>query len=84
MEEDTIHIKKEEAPSKIFNTSVRGWIALVLTVVLGATIFLIVASSFFGVSIESRVSDQLIALFSAGFGGAVTQYFNQKSREGQK
>ena len=71
-------------PSKIFNTSVRGWIALLLSLTLGGCMLTIVIAPYFNVQVNDRLSDQLLALFSAGFGGAVSQYFNQKSREGQK
>jgi hypothetical protein len=83
MEDQTTMIGKPDAQSRIFNTSVRGWIALCLAVALCLTVFLIVVAPYFSVTIPDRVSDQLIALFSAGFGAAVTQYFNQKSKEGQ-
>ena len=93
MDDETIHITKEAPPStsekelgssKIFNTSVRGWIALALTMVLGLSVLAVVAAPFFGANVESAISDQLLTLFTAGFGGAVMQYFNQRSKEGQK
>lgn len=83
MEEETAVFVKSEPQSKIFNTSVRGWIALLLAGSLSISLFMIVVAPFVDVSMPERISDQLIALFSAGFGSAVTQYFNQKSKEGQ-
>lgn len=82
MEDETIFTKKPQ--STIFSTSVRGWIALLLSAALSVSILLIVLASFIEVPIPDPVSSQLLALFSAGFGSAVTQYFNQISREGQK
>ena len=88
MDEETTIIRKsdtqEKPQSTLFNTSVRGWIALILSGTLSLTILLIVLGPFIDITVPDRVSDQLIALFSAGFGSAVTQYFQMKSREGQK
>ena len=82
-EETTVFEKEKTSPSKIFNTSVRGWIALALALCLCLCILLIVFGAFMGIEVGDRISDPLITLFSTGFGSAVTQYFHQRSREGQ-
>ena len=87
MIDETIHLRKEEEQppqSKIFNTSVRGMIALLLSVALILGVALIVIAPFFGVQMPDRVSDQILMLFATGFGAAVGQYFNSQSKEGQK
>lgn len=80
-----MHLQRTPAPqSKIFNTSVRGWIALVLSLVLGLSVLIIIIAPFFKVEVSERVSDQLLVLFASGFGAAINAYFNSQSKEGQK
>ena len=83
MEDDTMHMTKP-TQSTIFNTSVRGWIALLLTVALCCAVALIVIAPFVQVTMPEVVTNQLLTLFGAGFGAAVTNYFHQVSKEGQK
>lgn len=70
--------------STIFNTSIRGWIALILAVVLGLAFLMTVLAPFFGVKMPEGISGSVVALFAAGFTAAVNHYFDQKLKEGQK
>lgn len=83
MDEQTSFAEKH-SHSTILNTSVRGWIALILCIALSISILIVVTAPFMNVVISDRVSDQLVAMFATGFGGAVTQYFHQGSKEGQR
>lgn len=88
MDDNTMMLAKGAAPRKnestIFNTSVRGWIALVLALILSLCLVLIVIAPFFGVVIPDGTSSPLVTLFISGFTAAITHYFQQGSKEGQK
>lgn len=69
--------------STIFNTSVRGWIALVLALMLSLCLILVVVAPYFNVVIPEGISSPLVTLFISGFTAAITHYFQQGSKEGQ-
>lgn len=69
--------------STIFNTSVRGWIALVLSLILSLCVVMVVVAPFFKVQIPEGTSAPLVTLFISGFTAAITHYFQQGSKEGQ-
>jgi len=86
-EESTIMLAKpgqRPVQSTIFNTSIRGWIALILALGLTLSLVLLVVGYLFGVKPPVEIVTSLMTLFSAGFMSAVTHYFQQNSREGQK
>lgn len=95
MEDETMHFPKpgaqpsgsSDAPhqpsqSRIFNTSVRGWIALILAVVLGIALMLVVIAPFVGVTMPETTATTITTLFASGFTAAVTYYFQQAQKEG--
>ena len=84
-EDNTMMLKKADGQeSKIFNTSVRGWIALIGMAGLSAFIGLIVVAPYFSVEIPQSISNQLVTLFISSVTAAIVHYFQQGSKEGQK
>lgn len=84
MDDNTaMFIKPIKSESTIFNTSVRGWIALVLALILSLCLVLIVVAPFFNIVIPEGTSSPLVTLFISGFTAAITHYFQQGSKEGQ-
>lgn len=69
--------------SKIFNTSVRGWIALIMAIGLIAAVLIIVVGSGFQLAIPSNVESQILAVFNTVAGFILKDYFTLRSREGQ-
>lgn len=88
MDDNTVMLSKSDltpkGESRIFNTSVRGWVALVLALVLSLCLILIVVAPYFKVEIPEGTSSPLVTLFISGFTAAITHYFQQGSKEGQK
>lgn len=89
MDDETIILNKGDVnPSRrqstIFNTSVRGWIALALALMLSLCLLLIVVAPYFKVQIPDVTATPLVTLFISGFTAAITHYFQQQSKEGQK
>lgn len=77
--------KKEPASeSKIFNTSVRGWIALILALSLSLSMLSMIVAYCFGVKIPPEIAATMLTLFTGAVTGALTHYFQQRSKEGQK
>lgn len=84
-EDNTVIMTKAgKGQSTIFNTSVRGWIALGLSFGLTLLIALIVLAPYFGVKIDADVKSPIVTLFVASVSSAITHYFQQQSKEGQK
>lgn len=86
-EDNTMQFQKTDAgpqQSKIFNTSVRGWIALIGMVTLSVLVLLIVLAPYRGVEVPTTTSSTLIGLFVSSVTAAIIQYFPQGSKEGQK
>jgi len=84
MDDNTQIFKKEQSQPQpqAQPTSVRGWIALILSVGLFIVVLLIVVAPFFKIEIPKDLSSTVITLFATGFTAAITHYF--QSKEGQK
>lgn len=94
-EDVTQHFKRTDDPaggakpaprhrgSTIFNTSVRGWISLMLVAAISLAMFAIVIAPYFGVSIPTSMEASVIPMFAGTASVVLKEYFQIKSREGQ-
>ncbi len=70
--------------STIFNTSIRGWIALALALGLTISMVCMMLAYCFSVKIPPEVAATVMTLFTSAVSASITHYFQQHSREGQK
>lgn len=84
MAEDNTIMLSKGGQSTIFNTSIRGWIALILAIGLTFCVFLVVIAPYFKIEMPKEVSQTVLTLFTTGMTAAWTHYFHQQSKEGQK
>lgn len=70
--------------STIFNTSVRGWIALIMGAGLTAAVLMIIVGELMGKPVTAAVGTLLLTCFVSSISQAITHYFQTKTTEGQK
>lgn len=72
-----------KSESTIFNTSVRGWMAMIMVLAISVAMLLVVMAPYFDVSIPTSMEASVIPMFAGLASVIAKEYFNQKSTEGQ-